>query len=247
MSVIINDDNFISIDSSKEEVAKFFSSNFNFSKEIIDNFIKEDISGEVLIDLETSDFKLLGLKIGPIKKIQSFLNKNKDKFIPKPINLSININSSSNDVKTFFEKYLNYKESLNNINGKQLFGLSLEEMEKEGLNLGQRKKLSKYIQFAIDKKNRIEISEKSNMDEVAQFLKEELNLSDKAIEEISADGEALYLLTEEDIDALEDSNLEEKQNLKNFLKNEKEKNKENTINEKTNIQKISDSKEIINI
>ena len=135
----------INIESTKEEVANFLSNTFKLSKEIANNIIKEDISGEVLLYLETNDFKLLGIKIGQIKKIQLFLKNNENKFIIKPFKEIININSNEQDVKSFFDKYLSFKGNLNDINGKNMIELTIEDMKNIGLNLGQRKKLIKYI------------------------------------------------------------------------------------------------------
>lgn len=221
MSDIIN--NNISKASSKEEIAEFLSSNYKISQEVKNNFIKEDISGEILLDLGINELKNLGLKIGPIKKFQDYLKKNKDKFDSKPNNLKINMNSDEKDVKIFMENYLNFKGSLNKINGKKLFDLSLEEMKDEGLNLGQRKKLYKYIQYAKENIAKKKITKKSDKAEVGKYLKEILNFSDKAIREMELDGESLFLLSEEDIDELEELNEEEKDKLKNFLKSQKEK------------------------
>lgn len=62
------DSNFITIDSTKEEVSNFFSSHYNISQEISNNLIKENISGEILLYLQDSDFKYLGIKPGIKKK-----------------------------------------------------------------------------------------------------------------------------------------------------------------------------------
>jgi len=71
------------------------------------------------------------------------------------------------------------------------------------------------------------ISKKSTEEEVARVLKNKLNLSKEAIEILGLDGEALFLLEEDDIDDINELTEEEKFNLKNYLKDLKEKNKEN--------------------
>ena len=77
-------------------------------------------------------------------------------------------------------------------------------------------------------KPEIKITKESQKEEVNQFLKEQLKLSEKAIESLELDGEALFELEESDIDAAEELSQEEKERLKNFLNSEKEKNKDKT-------------------
>ena len=88
--------------STKEEVADFFVKKFKISEEIKNNFIKEDISGDVLYDILYSEFKSLGLKVGPLKKIQKFLRENKNNFNEKEIKEVITSNTKSKEVKNFF-------------------------------------------------------------------------------------------------------------------------------------------------
>ena len=56
------DVNNITIESTKEEVASFIMHKLKISKNIADNIIKEDISGEVLIELSDNDFKSLDMR-----------------------------------------------------------------------------------------------------------------------------------------------------------------------------------------
>lgn len=53
-------ENIINIDSSKEEVANFFEKKFKIKEDIKNNFIKEDISADILYDLDDKEFKSLG-------------------------------------------------------------------------------------------------------------------------------------------------------------------------------------------
>lgn len=50
---------YISIDSSKAEVSKFFLSHLDLPKNQADNIIKEDISGDILLDLDDKDYVLI--------------------------------------------------------------------------------------------------------------------------------------------------------------------------------------------
>ena len=58
---------------------------------------------------------------------------------------------------------------------KELKQLTEEDMIKLQLNLGQRIKLRRYINFLQEKEITITITEKSSDDETLKFLKNELN------------------------------------------------------------------------
>ena len=55
----------ITANSSKEEVANYLFNKLGLKQEVKTNLIKEDISGDVLYDLDDKDFKKLGIKLGP--------------------------------------------------------------------------------------------------------------------------------------------------------------------------------------
>ena len=113
----------LSENSTKEEVSDFFVKNFKISEQIKNNFIKEDISGDILLDISDQEFKFLGIKIGPLKKVQRYLGENKKNFKEKEIKEIITLNSNSEEVKIFFEKCLNFKKNLGNLDGKGLIEL----------------------------------------------------------------------------------------------------------------------------
>ena len=136
----------ITCESTKEEVANYFLTLLKFGDETKNNFIKEDISGDILLDLNDTDLKKLNLKLGQIKKIKKYIEENKENLVKKEIKEVISIYSSPEEVSTFFESSLNFKENLNKLDGKGLLELNNEEIEKLGLNLGQKKKLVKFIQ-----------------------------------------------------------------------------------------------------
>ena len=148
-------------------------------------------------------------------------------------------------INKFFDKYLNIKENINKLDGKALFELSEEGMKELGLNLGQRRKLEKYIIYFktknedMSKKNKMILDINSSEEEVAKYLKEILNFCEESIEELGLVGETLFNLEEEDIEEF-DIKEEEKEKLKEYLRmnnlNNKIKNK-NDINEKYNILK----------
>ena len=148
-------------------------------------------------------------------------------------------------INKFFDKYLNIKENINKLDGKALFELSEEGMKELGLNLGQRRKLEKYIIYFktknedMSKKNKMILDINSSEEEVAKYLKEILNFCEESIEELGLVGETLFNLEEEDIEEF-DIKEEEKEKLKEYLRmnnlNNKIKNKID-INEKYNILK----------
>ena len=183
---------YISVNSSKEELSNFFLFQFGFPKNISDNIIKEDISGDILLDLDKNDYRLLGIKPGPKKRIEKYIKENKEKFtqIPKPMKKIIDLNSNKTQVKQFLEEYLCFKGNINNLDGKTVLTLSEEEMKNMELNIGKKKKLIKYINYF--KNLNLKITEKSTKEEVNMFLKEKLKFSDEAIEGLALDAISFF-------------------------------------------------------
>ena len=248
----------ISTKSTKEEIAQFFSKEYNISEEAINNIIKQGISGDILLYLEENDFDSLRIKFGAKKRIQLYLKENRDKFIEKQINITVNDNSSVAQVIKFFEEYVIFEGNLNEMDGQTMFKLSEEQMKNLGLNIGQRKRLIKYIKHVKNandnKKYKVKITKKSTQKEVNQFLKEELKFADKAIDELGLDAISLFLVTEKEIDDSKELNQEEKENYKNFLNywNEKEEKQVNDLNkedkkEDITINEIEEKKEVNNL
>ena len=209
----------LSEESTKEEIADHFMS-FKITEENKNTLLREDISGDVIFDV---DFKALGIKTGPLMKIKNFLKENKDKFKEKKITETITAISKPEEVKQFFEKCLNFTKDLNNLDGKGLIELNEEKMKEMGLSLGQTKRLIKYINYfktlkvpEPEPKEEIIITKKSSEDEVAKFLKMRLKFSQESIDSLQLDGESLLMLGETDINETELTE-EEKTNLKKYL------------------------------
>ena len=181
----------LSINSTKEEVSKFFSTNCKITKKIKDNIIKESITGETLIYLEDNDYSFLGIEPDAKVKIRNYLETNKNQFIGKTINITLNNNSNTNEVKQFFKEYLFFKgEISNDLNGKKIFKLTEKEMKNIGLNLGQRKKLLNYIKHV----------DKINYDkELKNFLKEKLQFTQQYIESLKLNGDDLFEFIKKEI------------------------------------------------
>ena len=217
----------LSESSTKEEVGEYF---FRLiQKEDVKNIlINEYISGDVLISLSLDEIKSLGIKFGPARRIFKFIEENRDKFKEKEINEKLYTNSNQEEVKEFFEKCLDFKGELNSLDGKGLLELNNEGMKALGLKFGQIKKLIKYINYFITLKppviEEISISRSSSEEEVTKFLKMRLKFSQESIDKLGGiDGGTFYDLKEDEIDNLNEISQEEKESLKNFLKEEKTK------------------------
>ena len=233
----------ITKDSSPEEVLSYFKSKDPESE--LNNLAKENIFGDVLSLLDKRDYKELGIKKGPQKKIQKYIEDNLTKLTRNEIEITVNKNSNEKDVELFLENYLNFKTHIKHLEGNKLFSLSEKDMKNIGLNIGQRKRLKMYIEYAqkIEKDN-MTISKTSTRKQVELFLKNKFNMSDKIIKDLDLDGESLFLLTEEDIDEYEEIPLEIKNEFKNFIFQKNNNNDIKTIKENENINK--EDKESIN-
>ena len=242
----------ISSDSKKEEIADYFQKNFKINDEAKNNLIKEDISGDILLDISDNEFKSLGIKVGQFIKIKKFIKGNEDKFKnAKEIKVKITSKSSPQQVKNFLESCLNFRQNDINIDGKRLLELGEEEMDKLGFNLGQKKKLVKYIDYfktlppeeEEEKEKEVEeeiiIHRNSSEQDVSNFLRKKSHLSQEIIDSLGFDAEGLLDLEDNEIDGIEELNDNEKNNLKNSLKENKEK-----LNQKNKEKTYKNSKEI---
>ena len=184
----------ISANSTCEEVAEDLFINCNLKEEEKNIFIKEGISGDVLYFLDDNNIKKdLKIKIGPEKRIQKYINEHKEKFKPKEINENIPIKNEE-EIKAFFEKYINFKGNLDTIKEENdLKQLKKEDMEKLGLNLGQRIKLGRYIDYFNSLKEKkeikITITKETNDEDALNYLKKELNISEETIENLGLDSD----------------------------------------------------------
>ena len=241
----MSETNIINDNSSKEEVAKFFVEEFNIKDEIKKNMLKEDISGDILNDLNKDDLKKLGFGLGTSKKVLIFLKENKDKFKDKKINIKITVKSTSEEVSDFFKKCLNFTGDLNKLNGKELIEINDEQIKKLGLNIGQRKKIIKYINHfkTLKEEKEVIISKESSKEEVAKFLENKFNFSKEVIEKLDLDGVSFFLLEEDDINYLDELRKEDKDKIKNYLKEIKEKN-QNSKNPELIITKESTKEDV---
>ena len=132
------------------------------------------------------------------------MEENKLNFKEEDIKEIITRFSKENEVKMFFEKCLNFKKELN-INGKELLELEDNKMKELGLNLGQRKKLIRYINhFKTKEKEEIILTSNSNKEEVAKFLVNKLSFSPESVKELDLNGESFFDLMNSDIQELKE-------------------------------------------
>ena len=227
----------ISADSTKEEIASYFLNIFKITEESKNNLIKEDISGDILLEITEENYKSFGIKKGPILKIKKFLKENGEKFKSKEIKEKITAKSNSVIVDNFFKKCLNYKGELNGLDGRGLIELEQNEdkMKKLGLNLGQKLKLKRYIAFFKTLKEEEEeegeseidedfiIDENSSDEDVIKFLRIKSKLSQESIKSLGLDAQSLLLLDDNEIEGLTEIKEKERENLKLSLKELKKK------------------------
>ena len=153
----ICDSHELSSKSRKEEVGQFFIDQFNLSENVKENIVNQDISGDILLDLKDKDFKALGLQKDQIQKVRDYLSDNYESFIDINLDIKINKKSSNEEIEEFFKVYIGYNGKIKNIDGKKFLNLTKENISNFGLNIGQTKKLEKYL-----KKCKIKNKEKNN-------------------------------------------------------------------------------------
>ena len=237
----------ISANSTKEEIANYFMKEFRISEENKNTLIKNDISGDILLEIKKEDFLSLGIKRGPALNIISFITKNAEKFKQNEINEKITLKSDAEKVKTFFEKCLNYKEDLNGLDGKELIELDKDEerIKKLGLNFGQTIKLKRYIAYfktleeEEDEDEDIIIDENSSDEDVEKFLRIKCKLSKKTINALGLDARSLLQFDDEEIDEANEIKEEEKETFKLALKELKRK-LNLTVNENSSQEEVAE-------
>ena len=110
----MSEENQINANSSKEEVVEYLFIKLNIKEEIKQKIIMEDISGDVLYDLDDRDLKYLGFGTGPRRNFKNLLAEIKENFGEKRIDKKISINSSQQEIAEFFQNNLNYIGKLSN-------------------------------------------------------------------------------------------------------------------------------------
>ena len=212
--------------STKEDVVDYLSKKWKLKENVKNLLLSEFISGDILPSITEEDLENLGIKIGPKKNIMKTIEASKSQFKTKELTEKITAKSTKEEVKSFFERCLEFKGDLNSLDGNGLLNLEEEEMKKMGLKLGQRKRLIKYIEYfktiketnPEEEEENIIVSRESSEEEVSKFLKIKLKFSNDSINLMELDGESLFDLKEDEVDKIKEITTEEKENLKKFLK-----------------------------
>ena len=235
----------LSESSTKEEVAEYFYTILEKKEEIKNLILSEYLTGDILPLSTKDELKAIGFKIGPAIRITKEVSKNIDKFKEIKIDIELYPNSSSEEVKNFFEKKIDFKGELNSLDGSKLLELNEETMKTMGLKYGQRKRLIKYIEYFKTLKppeEEISISRKSSSEEVSKFLKLSLKFSQNIIYDLGLDGESLFDLEDHEIDDITDITPEQKENLKAFIKKQSSKIEEGKDKKEQNTDKEEEIK-----
>ena len=178
----MEDENVLTSESSCEKVSDYFSKNFSIKEEVKNKLIQESITGDILLGISKEDFISFGITKSQYLKISSYLKKNKDKFEEKEISENLSSISTKEKIKEFLQKTLNFQGNLSQLDEKEFLELDEEKMKKFGFNYGQRKRLKRYINYFIKLKDEktevddieINITEKSDKNEIRAFLKEKI-------------------------------------------------------------------------
>jgi len=131
----------ITEESPKEDVAEFCKYRLGFQDDALKIIINEFLSGDVLPFITEQELKEIGFNLNCRSKILKYVKKNKEKFNDIKFNEKISFNTTKEEMKKFLEKNLDFKDGENEIDGKGLIKLKLEDMKNLGLKLGQRKRL----------------------------------------------------------------------------------------------------------
>mgnify|MGYP002626049372 CR=1 FL=1 len=245
----------LSESSTKEEVQEYLCNSLNLKDDAKNLILGEYLSGDVLHLLTLDELTSIGFKLGPAKKIDKLLGENKEKLKEKEINVKIFSNSNYEEIKNFFEKYIDFKGELNPMIGKDLLELNEEGMKKIGLKYGQRKRLLKYIKYfktlqpkVEESDEEISISRTSNEEDVSKFLKLKMKFSQEAIKNLELDGESFFDLKDEEINKITELSSEEKERLKKLLNNLKnsENQGKNEPEKELKIKENSSNEEVCN-
>ena len=237
----------LTLESSSEEVSDYFLKTFGIKEEVKNRLINESISGDVLLDIQKEDLTLLGMKKGKaFLNITNYLKEFKGKYKEKEIKKELSSISNKENIIKFLDEILNFKGNLNINDENEFLSLNEEKMKSLGLNIGQTKRLMRYINYFNKLKKQqleeedliIDINEDSGENEVDIFLTKKLNLSEEVRKEL--DAQTLFNLKEDQIEDLsEEITEEEKQSLIKFI------HKRDEI-KKSKITKESKKEDIIN-
>ena len=219
----------ISRESSEDEVNKFLKMRLKFSEDSIN---KIQLDAETLFDLKEEEIDDLNeITTEEKENLKKFLRGEFDKNEgEKEQEIKLDLNSSQEDIYNFLKKKLCFSdESIEKFKEQDLdvetfFGLTENEIkELEGISEIEKEKLNIYLnEYKKEKEeSELKIDDKSSKEDVVKILKEKLNFSEKALKEWKLDGKSLLILIDSEIDKLNELSEEEKNELKQFLAEQK--------------------------
>ena len=208
----------INENSTEEEVAKFLKIKLNFSDKSINELQLDGQSLSLLNPEDVDDFEITEDEKSSLRE---YLKEKKEKQSKEPekekeTEIKINFESSKEEVEKFLKKKLNLKEEIINeldLDGEILFLLDENDIKE----IDELDKNEKELFIKTLKEINIRLTEKSSKKEVAEFLKNNLDFNESAIENIDLDGNEFLSLKEEDIDKIENISEEKKNKIKNYL------------------------------
>ena len=218
----------ISIYSDSNEVMEFFKKCLNYEGNL------NNLDGKSLLELTEDSIKAMELKLGQRKKLIKYINYFKTLKIEPPKELKLNKDSTAEEVLEFFKKKLNFsnegikclKEDLGVEGEETLLYLEESDIDNAELTIEEKASLKNLIaelkREAPKENSDITISNESNKEQLIQFFKIKLNISDKGIDAIIndlgvEDGESFLLLEPKDLNDINDLNDDEKLKIKKYI------------------------------
>ena len=157
--------------------------------------------------------------------------KNSLMEVKNQLNIKIIETSTKEEVAKYLKVKLHFSdEDINNLDldGESLFLLEPGDIDELEINEEKKEKLKNSLNEIknkttenkpkIDSDSDIQVNNESNKEEVAKFLKIKLKISEESIKELDLDGESLFLLNPDFVDDFSELSNEEKNRLKDYLK-----------------------------
>ena len=184
-------------DKTKEELCEYMIKNYLISEETKNIILNELIDGEILHEFDDKDFEILKLKSFSLITLKYDINQEKAEKKLRKVTKDILLDK----LKEF--KIINPDDYIN------------LDIEKMNLKIGQKKLLKKYMNIISS----YSIDIHSNEEEILNYFKNKLNLSDYSIKNLAGiTGFYFFKMNEKKIDIL-NIDEEDKTKLKSYLKN----------------------------
>ena len=189
----------------KEDICNYMEKYYEISDETKQIILNEFIDGEVLFEFDDEDFKALKLSPFALTTLKDDINKEKTE--------------KKEEMKLSKKEIMKKFKSIHIRDPFQYIGFNSDNSE---LKIGQRKLLKKYENFFNIETNDIN----SNGTEILFYLKNQIKISDESLKKLlGITGRYFFEMNEDKIDAF-DIEIEDKNKLKNLLRNSQNINKE---------------------